>query len=350
MRIAILPGDGIGREVTDQAVKALEAAGRKFGHSFDLQEFPVGWAAIDEHGKALPDFVHQACRQRDAVFLGAVGLPDRDPTLPQAERPERAALLTLRVGNWANLRPVWLPPCMTPAGGKVVDILIIRELGGGIYTSEPRGREEKEGVPSAFDTLRYSVPEIRRIGKLAYEASRHRRKMVCSVDKANVLSSMALWRETMEELSKEFPDVQTRHQYVDSAAPLMVQKPDSLDVLVTGNMFGDILSDLGGALVGSLGMLPSACIGGPMGLYEPAHGSAPDIMGQDKANPIASILSIGMMLQHTFSLHEEARAIHDAVEAVLIDGFRTIDIASDNCKTIGCSEFGDRVVAKLEEA
>jgi 3-isopropylmalate dehydrogenase len=170
------------------------------------------------------------------------------------------------------------------------------------------------------------------------------------VDKANILCSMALWRETMEALAGEYPDVQTRHQYVDSAGPLMVQHPDQLDVIVTGNMFGDILSDLGAALVGSLGMLPSACIGGPMGLYEPAHGSAPDIMGQDKANPIASILSIGMMLEHSFSLADEARAVHDAVEAVLTAGYRTIDIAADDASTIGCKEFGDRVVAQLESA
>ena len=349
MRIAVLPGDGIGREVTDQAVAALEAVGRRFGHRFTLNEYPVGWEAIDAHGKALPDFVRDACRnEHDAVFLGAVGLPDRDRTLPQEERPERAALLTLRVGNWANLRPVWLPPCMTPPGGKAVDILIIRELGGGIYMGQPRGRREVDGVVEAFDTMRYSVPEIERIVRLAFEASRNRRRQVLSVDKANILAAMALWREVVERLAGDYPDVTLKHQYVDSAAPLMVQKPETIDVLVTGNMFGDILSDLGGALVGSLGMLPSASIGGKVGLYEPAHGSAPDIMGQDLANPIASILTMGMLLEHSFGLVDEARAVHEAVQRVLEQGVRTGDIMAPGCTKVGCREFGQRVVAEIE--
>jgi 3-isopropylmalate dehydrogenase len=347
-RIALLPGDGIGQEITDQGVKALQAVGKRFGHRFETQEFPVGWKAIDAYGQALPDDIRQACATFDAVFLGAVGLPDRDETLPQEQRPERAVLLPLREGNYANLRPVWQPEFMAPAGTKAVDILIVRELNGGIYTGQPRGRREVEGVDEAFDTMRYSRPEIERIAVLAFESAMHRGKKVCSVDKANILASSALWREVVTDVGRRYPRIELRHQLVDSAAPQLVQHSEELDVLVTGNMFGDILSDLAGVLAGSLGMLPSACVGGKVGLFEPAHGSAPDIAGRDLANPVASILTMGMLLEHAFAMHTEAEALRNAVLSVLEKGRRTVDIMSEGMRQVGCSEMGDLIAEAIE--
>jgi 3-isopropylmalate dehydrogenase len=347
-KIILLPGDGIGQEVTDEAVRVLQAVGRRFGHTFQTEQLPVGWAAIDAHGSALPDDIRQRCRQGDAVFLGAVGLPDRDETLPQDQRPERAALLPLREGNYANLRPVWLPPCMAKPGEHPVDILIFRELNGGIYMGAERGRRTEAGQEVAFDTMRYSTGEIERIARLAFEGARHRRKKVCSVDKANILASSALWREVVTRVAGDYPEVELRHQLVDSAAPLLVRAGEQFDVLLTGNLFGDILSDLCGALAGSLGMLPSACIGGKVGLFEPAHGSAPDIAGQDKANPIASILTMEMLLEFGLDMIEEARAVHDAVVTVIEAGHRTGDIMTDGAHLVGCRQMGELIAEQVE--
>jgi 3-isopropylmalate dehydrogenase len=347
-RIALLPGDGIGQEITDEAVKILRAVGRRFGHTFDTIEYPIGWKAIDAYGQALPDEIREACASHQAIFLGAVGLPGRDETLPQEQRPERAVLLPLREGNFANLRPVWQPECMARPGKEAVDILIVRELNGGIYTGQPRGRGETGGVVEAIDTMRYSQPEIERIVALAFEAAMHRGKKICSVDKANILASSALWREVVEEVASRYPEVELRHQLVDSAAPQLVQHPEAFDVLVTGNMFGDILSDLAGVLAGSLGMLPSACVGGEVGLFEPAHGSAPDIMGKDLANPIASILTMGMLLEHALEMHEEALAVRQAVLDVLQQGHRTPDIMAEGATQVGCSRMGDLIAQRIE--
>jgi 3-isopropylmalate dehydrogenase len=347
-RIALLPGDGIGQEITDEAVKSLRAVGRRFGHTFETVEYPVGWKAIDAYGQALPPQIRDACRDCEAIFLGAVGLPGRDETLPQEQRPERAVLLPLREGNYANLRPVWQPECMAGPGGKVVDILIVRELNGGIYTGEPRGRRQVDGQDEAFDTMRYSRGEIERIVVLAFEAALHRGKRLCSVDKANILASSALWRETVEGVRDRYPEVELRHQLVDSAAPQLIQQSQAFDVLVTGNMFGDILSDLAGVLAGSLGMIPSACVGGQVGLFEPAHGSAPDIMGKDLANPIASILTMGMLLEHALDMHDEALAIRQAVLDVLESGYRTADIMSEGARQVGCRRMGDLIEQRIE--
>jgi 3-isopropylmalate dehydrogenase len=348
--IAIVAGDGIGPEVTAEAVKALHAVERRLGLEFHLAEMPVGWAAIDQYGEALPAWVREACAQSDAVFLGAVGLPERDAALPQDQRPERAVLLPLRAGNFANLRPVWRPPCMSDSVHPPVDMLIVRELTGGLYTGTPRGRREVDGHLEAFDTMRYSVPEIERVARVAFEAARQRRRQVCSVDKANMLASSALWRETVERLAAEYPDVELRHQLVDSAALLLVRAPQQFDVLLTENMFGDILSDLAGILAGSLGMLPSAAIGGAVPFFEPAHGTAPELRGRNVANPIATILAMAMMLDYALHLSEAADLIRRAVIRVLVDGFRTIDIMADGCARVGTSEFGDRVVAEIEAA
>ncbi len=346
-KIAVLPGDGIGEEVTVQAVKALAAVGDAFGHAFETTELPCGWQAIDQYGQALPQEILAQCRAHDAVFLGAVGLPDRDQTLPQEQRPERATLLPLREGNYANLRPLWLPPCLATEGRHATDILIVRELTGGIYMNAPRGVREVDGQPEAFDTMRYNVGEIRRVARVAFDAAMDRGKRVCSVDKANILATSQLWRETVETVADEYPDVELRHQLADSAAPRLVLQPEDFDVLLTGNLFGDILSDLGAVLVGSLGMLPSACIGGDVGLFEPAHGSAPDIHGKDLANPIAAILTMDMLLDYGLGMHAEGMAIRDAVQAVLREGFRTVDLMEDGCTQTGCERFGDLVAEKI---
>ena len=348
MKVAVLPGDGVGPEVTAQAVKVLRAVGHRFGHSFDVTTMPVGWAAIDEFGEPLPEATREACRTSDAVFLGAVGLPDRDRTLPHEQRPERAALLVLREGNFANLRPIWLPRCMSAPGRPPVDILIFRELNSGIYMGGTRGRRTVDGVVEAFDTMRYSVPEIERIAHMAFQAARSRGKRVCSVDKANILATSVLWRETVEAVAAEYPDVSLRHQLADSATTRLVQKPQEFDVLLTGNLFGDILSDLCGVLVGSLGMLPSASIGAKVGLFEPIHGTAPDIMGRDVANPVAAILTMGMLLSHGLDLVEEADAVRAAVLSVLEGGYRTVDVMAQDCTQVGTTRFGDLVAGQIE--
>ena len=350
MRVAVLAGDGIGLEVTRQAVKALQSVSKRHGMSIDLEQLPVGWCAIDEYGQALPPVTQETCRNVDAIYLGAVGLPDRDQTLPQEQRPERAALLALRAGNFANLRPIWCPQCMAEDGLRPVDILIVRELTGGLYTGTPRGRREANGVVEAYDTMRYSTAEIKRVADLAFEAARSRRKQVCSIDKANILSTSALWRETVEQLARTYPDVVLRHQLVDSAAPLLIGRPQEFDVVLTGNLFGDILSDLCGTLAGSLGMLPSACVGAEIGLFEPAHGSAPDIAGTDKANPIGAVLTMAMLLEFGLGRSTEAADVHSAVERVLQKGYRTADIMAAGRKLVGTEQLGDLIVGEIEGA
>jgi len=355
-KIAILPGDGIGPEIMGEAVKAIEAVAEKFGHEFEMASHPVGGAAIDAMGVALPSETLAACMAADAVLLGAVGGPKWD-VLPSDRRPERAALLPLRakLGLFCNLRPakVWdaladaspLRPDIV-AGG--LDLLVVRELTGGIYFgAHVRG---EDGL-SARDDMVYSVSEIERIARAAFTAARKRRGKVTSVDKANVLETSKLWRETVTRLhAAEYADVALEHMYVDNAAMQLVRAPGRFDVILTENMFGDILSDEASQIVGSIGMLPSASLRADgFGLYEPIHGSAPDIAGKDVANPLATILSAAMMLRHSFGLDAEAAAIEDAVRTVLAAGVRTADIARDGVQSVGTRAMGAAVCAALRQ-
>lgn len=332
--IALIPGDGIGPEIIDAARRVLEKAAAKFGISFALTEVMAGGCAIDAHGVPLPEGALDACLASDSVLLGAVGGPGWE-TLPGHLRPERA-LLGIRkgMGLFANLRPARLMPMLKDAcplreetAERGFDMLIVRELTGGMYFGESGRRDGPDG-PEAFDTECYSVKEIRRIGRIAFEAARTRRKDVTSIDKANVLESSRLWRETIHDLAREYPDVACRDMLVDNAAMQLVQNPAQFDVIVTSNIFGDILSDEASQLTGSIGLLPSASLGdGTRGLYEPIHGSAPDIAGKDMANPIATVLSAAMMLRMSFGLHEAADLMEKAVDSVLEAGLRTRDIA-----------------------
>ena len=360
--IVILPGDGVGPEIVAEAVKVLKAVAAKFGHDFALQTHRIGGAAIDATGRALPDETLAACRTADAVLLGAVGGPKWD-ALPAEQRPERAALLPLRsaLGLFCNLRPakVWAPlKEASPLRPEIVwgdekdesengiDLLVVRELTGGIYFGEHR--RDPDGQ-AACDTMRYSVPEIERIARMAFKAAQGRRGRVTSVDKANVLETSRLWRETVTRLQRdEFPSVTLDHLYVDNAAMQIVRAPRRFDVILTENMFGDILSDEASQITGSIGMLPSASLRGDgFGLYEPIHGSAPDIAGQGIANPIATILSVVLMLRHSFGLAAEAAAVERAVGAVLADGCRTADIARTGDTPLSTAALGDAVSAKI---
>lgn len=350
-RIAVLPGDGIGPEVMDQALLVLEQVGKKFNHSFQFQKLLAGGCAIDATGSPLPAETLEACRKSDAVLLGAMGGPKWD-SLPGDKRPE-AGLLGLRggLGLYANLRPALLNrelrdacPLKPDIIGESMDIMVVRELTGGIYFGE-RGRRDGKMGREAYDTERYSVGEVERIARLAFEIARKRNYKVTSVDKANILESSRLWREVVVRVAGDYPDVALDHMYVDNAAMQLVRNPKQFDVIVTTNMFGDILSDEASMITGSIGMLPSASLGeGSFGLYEPVHGSAPDIAGQDKANPLATILSTAMMLRYTMHLEEEARAIEEAVNRVLEEGCRTWDIMSPGKKLVGTAEMG-RLVA-----
>ncbi|NLZ89549.1 MAG: 3-isopropylmalate dehydrogenase [Clostridiales bacterium] len=332
--MALIPGDGIGPEIIDAARRVLEKAAAKFGISFAFTEVMAGGCAIDAHGVPLPEGALDACLASGSVLLGAVGGP-RWETLPGHLRPERA-LLGIRkgMGLFANLRPARLMPMLKDAcplraetAERGFDMLIVRELTGGMYFGESGRRDGPDG-PEAFDTECYSVKEIRRIGRIAFEAARTRRKEVTSIDKANVLESSRLWRETIHDLAREYPDVAYRDMLVDNAAMQLVQNPAQFDVIVTSNIFGDILSDEASQLTGSIGLLPSASLGdGTRGLYEPIHGSAPDIAGKDMANPIATVLSAAMMLRMSFGLHAVADLMEKAVDSVLEAGLRTRDIA-----------------------
>ncbi len=344
--IAVLPGDGIGPEVTPEAVKVLRATADLFGYRLDFEEYPVGAAGVAESGDSLPERTRAAVTQADAVLLGAVG----DPALAAAEgkrRPE-AGLLALRklLGAYANLRPVTVHPSLVHASPlrperlAGVDLLIVRELTGGLYYGEPRGLERE----SAVNTLRYTVPEIERVARVAFRAAGERRGVLTSVDKANVLEVSQLWRETVTRIgAEEFPAVALEHLYVDFAAMRLVAEPARIDVLLTENLFGDILSDEAAVLSGSLGLLPSASIGDGPGLFEPVHGSAPDIAGRGLANPIGAIASAAMLLRYGLALPEAAAVVDRAVDSVLAAGVRTADIARKGELTVGTREVGDEI-------
>ena len=354
MNIVALPGDGIGPEVTSEAVRVLEAAAHAFSHEIEVTFKDAGGSAIRKHDDPLPGDTLQACLNSDAVLLGAVGDPAFDQH-PTNLRPE-AGLLRLRrgLGAFANLRPARLFPALIEASplkpGVVTgtDILIVRELLGGLYFGEPRGERDAEGSREAINTMRYSVPEVERIARVAFDLARLRRRKVTSVDKANVLESSRLWREVVIRVAADYPDVALEHQYVDSCAMALVARPASFDVMVTENMFGDILSDEAGAIVGSLGLLASASIGGPVGLYEPVHGSAPDIAGKGIANPLGAILSAAMMLRYSFKLEKEGAAIERAVEKTLADGHRTPDLANEAELLVSTEEMGRYVIDNIE--
>ena len=354
MKIAILPGDGIGPEIVGEARKVLEVL-RRDGLPLAIDEAPIGGAGYDAVGHPLPDATLATARGADAVLLGAVGGPQYD-TLPRALRPEQGILgIRKALGLFANLRPALLYPELAAASTLKpdvvagLDIVIVRELTGDIYFGEPRGRRTTaEGEREGFDTMRYAESEIARIARVGFETARKRQRRLTSVDKANVLDTSMLWREVMTEVAQEYPDVALSHMYVDNAAMQLVRAPKSFDVIVTGNLFGDILSDEASMLAGSIGMLPSASLDAKgKGLYEPIHGSAPDIAGKDRANPLATILSVAMMFRHTFGRADVASRIEAAVRAVLAQGLRTVDIAAAGERSIGTRAMGDAVVAAL---
>ncbi|HAN27487.1 MAG TPA: 3-isopropylmalate dehydrogenase [Haliea salexigens] len=354
-RILVLPGDYIGPEIMAEAVQVLETVNQRYQLGLSLEHGLLGGAAIDAHGVPLPDATLQAARDADAILLGAVGGPKWD-AVERHLRPERGLLgLRSQLGLFGNLRPAILYPQLAEASSlkaEVVaglDILIVRELTGGIYFGEPRGiRTLENGERQGFNTYVYSESEIRRIGHLAFGLARQRDRRVCSVDKSNVLEVTVLWREVMEEVARDYPDVELSHMYVDNAAMQLVRAPKQFDVMVTGNMFGDILSDAAAMLTGSIGMLPSASLDKDgRGMYEPCHGSAPDIAGQGKANPLATILSVAMMLRYTLDEAEAAEAIERAVSSVLDQGLRTPDIAAAGQPAVSTREMGAAVVAAL---
>lgn len=353
--IALLPGDGIGPEVIREARKVLEAIAARYGHSFTYQVASIGGAAIDAQGTALPEESLQACLDADAVLLGAVGGPQwSDPSA--AVRPEQGLLrLRKELGAYANLRPVQVFEALAAASPLKpervagVDIMFVRELTGGIYFGQPQGREMTPEGRSGFDTMRYNETEIRRVLEVAFRLARERRGKVTSVDKANVLATMRVWREVAHEVAAENPDITFEDVLVDACAMYLINRPTDFDVIVTGNMFGDILSDEASMITGSLGMLPSAALGDPgsTGLYEPIHGSAPDIAGQGIANPLATILSAAMLLRWSLKLNEEADAVETAVSSVLNAGHRTADLAGAGEQPVGTAKMGDLVVSAL---
>ena len=354
-KIAVLPGDGIGPEIVEQAVKVLKA----LGCDFEMEYADVGGVAYANHGHPLPEATLKLAKESDAILFGAVGDFKYDH-LERHLRPEQAILgLRKALGLFANLRPAKCFKELTSASTlreEVVsglDLVIVRELTGDIYFGTPRGRRTAPdgnfpGAPEAFDTMRYTVPEVERIARVAFEAARKRRGKVTSVDKANVLETSQLWRDTVIEVAKQYPDVTLEHMYVDNAAMQLVRAPKALDVVLTGNIFGDILSDEASMLTGSIGMLASASLNDKkQGLFLPSHGSAPDIAGKNIANPIATVLSAAMMLRYSFDMNAEADAIERAVEKVLADGVRTGDIMSEGCRKVSCSEMGDAIAAAI---
>lgn len=353
--IAVIPGDGIGPEVTKQAILVLEEIGRLYDHSFNFTEVLAGGCAYDQKGTPLPQETIDVCKDSDAVLLGAVGGPKWDE-LPGDLRPEKGLLqIRKELGLYANIRPAVLFSPLKDAcplkpeiieGG--FDICVVRELTGGIYFGE-KGRRESDMGEAAYDTELYSVKEVDRITRKAFEIARKRNNKVTNIDKMNVLESSRLWRDVVNKTHEEYPDVTLNHLLVDNAAMQLIRDPKQFDVVVTTNMFGDILSDEASMLTGSIGMLPSASLGeGKFGLYEPIHGSAPDIAGEDKANPLATILSTAMMLRYSFDLEKEAKAIETAVQKVLLIGYRTGDIYSRGTKLVGTEEIGKLVVENLE--
>ncbi|XBM02382.1 3-isopropylmalate dehydrogenase [Chitinibacter sp. FCG-7] len=354
MKVLILPGDGIGPEIVAQARKVLDVL-KADGLDLELQEAPLGGAAYDQYGAPYPEFTQNLAREADAILLGAVGGPQYDK-LDRPLRPERGLLAIRKDLNlFANLRPAILYPelanasTLKPEVVSGLDILIVRELTGDIYFGQPRGiRTNEAGEREGFNTMLYAESEIRRIGHVAFQAAQKRGKKLCSVDKANVLETTEFWKEIMTDLAKEYPDVELSHMLVDNAAMQLVKAPKQFDVVVTGNIFGDILSDEASMLTGSIGMLPSASLdANNKGLYEPSHGSAPDIAGKDVANPLATILSVAMMLRYTFNNEAAAQRVENAVKKVLAQGLRTADIYEAGTTKVGCSAMGDAVVAAL---
>ncbi len=353
-KITLLPGDGIGPEVVAEAVKVLKAIGDKFGHTFEFSEALVGGIAIDQTGQPLPEETLAACRQTEAILLGAVGGPKwSDPAA--RVRPEQGLLkLRKELGLFANLRPVKIYPGLVDASTlkrevvENVDLMIVRELTGGLYFGQPQGRQDNAQGRAAVDTMYYTEAEIKRLMRVAFELARQRRKKVISVDKANVLACSRLWREVAHEVAAEYPDVEYEDILVDACAMYLIRTPGSFDVVATGNMFGDILSDEASMLAGSMGMLPSASLAeGNFGLYEPIHGSAPDIAGQGIANPLATILSAAMLLRTSLNLPQEAEAVEQAVATVLAAGHRSADLAGPGEPAVGTMEMGDLVVESV---
>jgi 3-isopropylmalate dehydrogenase len=362
LTIAVLPGDGIGPEIMEQALRVVDAAGRRFGFKAEYRPADVGGIAIDRHGQALPPATLKICEESQAILFGSVGGPKWE-SLPPEQQPERAALLPLRkhFDLYCNFRPGRVYKALAPSSplradivGDGFDILVVRELTGGAYFAQRAAAKGREGVGAderAWDTKEYSRRQIERIAHKAFAAARTRQKRVVSIDKANVLTSMVFWREVVTGVAKGYPDVACSHMYVDNAAMQLVRNPRQFDVMLCGNMFGDILSDECAMLTGSMGLLPSASLAeGTFGMYEPAGGTAPDIAGKGIANPIAQILSAALMLRHSFGLHEAAGAIETAVSGTIEQGIRTADIASPGTTTVGTIEMGDAIVAKLSAA
>lgn len=352
-KIAVFPGDGIGKEIVPQAVRVLHAVGTKYNIKMDTEEALAGGSAIDESGIPLPEESLRLAMKSDAVLLGAVGGPKWEG-LDYSIRPERALLaLREKLGLFANLRPVKLFSALADASTlkrsviEGIDIVVVRELTGGIYFGRPRGIEKIDDQERGINTEVYTTSEIERIARLAFEIARGRRKRLCSVDKANVLESSELWRRVVSAVHKDYEDVELFHMYVDNCSMQLIRNPGQFDVIVTTNMFGDILSDEAAMLTGSIGMLPSASIGGEVGLYEPIHGSAPDIAGQDRANPIATILSVGMMFKYSFGLDIAYDDIDSAVNRVLDKGYRTEDIYSPGNRLAGTQEMTDIILNEL---
>lgn len=353
--IAVIRGDGIGPEIVEQALKVLDKIADLYGHTFNYTDVDMGGCAIDKWGNPLPEEMLKKCVESDSVLLGAVG-GEKWNSVPGDMRPEKG-LLRLRAGMgvYSNNRPakIWkqladASPLRKGIVDKGIDFIIVRELIGGIYFGEHTTTEEN-GEKKAVDVLSYTESEIKRIGRIGFETARKRSKKLCSVEKSNVLDSSRLWKSVMHRLAEEYPDVELSDMLVDNCAMQIVKNPAQFDVIVTENMFGDILSDEASMITGSIGMIPSSSLGATScGLYEPIHGSAPDIAGMDIANPIGTILSVAMMLRYSFDMPKEADAIENAVSSVLDEGFRTADIISDGCKKVGCSEMGKLIISKLE--
>lgn len=352
-KITVLPGDGIGSEVVGEAVKVLETVAEKSGFTIETKHADVGGVAIDKYDNPLPADSLEACKDADAVLLGAIGGPKYDE-LPSDKRPERGLLgLRAGLGLFANLRPAKVYNSLVDASSlkrdliEGIDILIVRELTGGIYFGEPRGFDDQDGG-RGYNSMVYSKGEVERIAKVAFEAAQKRDKKLMSVDKANVLEVSQYWRKTIVDYSANYSDVELDHMYVDNCAMQLVRWPKQFDVIVTGNMFGDILSDEASMLTGSLGMLPSASLGDGTAMYEPVHGSAPDIAGENKANPIATIASVAMMLKHSLDRGKEADVIEKAIDDILEDGYRTADIASKGTKVVTTTEMGALISDKVK--
>ena len=353
-QIAVIRGDGIGPEIVEQALRVMDAVAEKYGHTFRYVEADMGGVAIDRWGEALPAAELEKCMTSDSVLLGAVGGPKWDG-MPGDKRPEKG-LLALRsaMGLYSNNRPARLWPQLAAASplrpeivAKGIDFIVVRELIGGVYFGEHR-TEEADGELKATDVMSYAEHEIERIGRIAFETAGKRRKKVTSIDKANVLDTSRLWRKVMHRLAQEYPEIQYSDMLVDNAAMQIAKAPSQFDVVVTENMFGDILSDEASMITGSIGMIPSSSLGeGSRGLYEPIHGSAPDIAGQNKANPIGTILAAAMMLKYSFDMDEEAEAVEEAVSRVLDQGLRTGDMMAEGCTLVSCSEMGDAILKAL---